>query len=84
MFKFKRYKNATGRPDSYEEALLNFMMILTTIRLPLYEDLTKMYKWKQHFTELDKLNITDFLFKVVYQYLRVRTKAEILIKIAFH
>lgn len=65
-FFISRYKNASGRPaDSYEKALLQMMIFLTTNRLPLFEDYSKMKKWKQHFYELNKINISDMLLKVI-------------------
>lgn len=63
---FYRHKNASERPPgSYEEALLNLMMILATSRLPLFDEFALMYKWEKHFDELNRLNISDLLFKVV-------------------
>lgn len=63
---FLRYQNASGRPGSYEEALLNMMMILSITRLPLFNEFVKMKKWSAHFGELNKLNISDMLLKVMF------------------
>lgn len=61
---FFRHQNATGRPGSYEEALFNMMKILSEFRLPLFYNLLQMKKWQSHFSELNKLNISDMLLKV--------------------
>lgn len=61
---FLRHENASGRLGSYEEALLNMMIVLATNRLPLFEDFNKMKKWQKHFNQLNKLNISDMLLKV--------------------
>lgn len=60
------------------------MMVLSIARLPLFGDFTHMYKWKEHFNELNKLNITDLLFKVEYKRLRFRIYVEMLLKIVFY
>jgi hypothetical protein len=63
---FPRYQNASGRVGSYEEALLNMMIVLATNRLPLFEDFNKLKKWEKYFNELNKLNISDLLLKVYF------------------
>lgn len=65
---FSRFKNASGRPGSYEEALFNLMTILTTTRMPLYKDFQRLKKWKAHFNELNTLNVSDMLLKVTARY----------------
>jgi len=65
IYVFRRSRNASGRPGSYEEALFNMMLLLATYRLPLFSDFALMKNWEVHFEELNKLNISDELLKVI-------------------
>ena len=63
-----RYDNSSGRPGSYDEAVFKIMATLSTIRLPLFEDFVKIKKFERYYDELNKLNISDMLLKVMFIY----------------
>lgn len=63
-----RYDNSSGKPGSYDEAVFKIMATLTTIRLPLFQDFIEIKKFERHYDELNKLNISDMLLKVMFIY----------------
>lgn len=60
-----RYQNSSGNPGSYDEAMFKIMVLLATSRLPLFEDLIEIKRFKKHYAELNTLNISDMLLKVM-------------------